>query len=235
MDYTSYGAPTSSILSNLPPFPGVCCSETFQIRLSWSDHPLSVLSFPSCCSLSGSVPFGWFPAPSGGDLQLIPFIVPSSTIPLPLFPSAESAGRASPQGSPIDSSPSAWSEAPFPSPRYDISAAAPDSAVERAVCGRVFRVLPSLFVLGAWDIGVEDCTFVRSGSSTGHASVQMMAHWRSNWERLESLTLASIISCRLGCCGGSPVPTVMFGGGAGIWRTAWYARVRPIRFFVNAT
>ena len=110
-----------------------------------------------------------------------------------------------------------------------------DSAVERPVCGRVLPVLPAVLVLGARDIGAENCTFVRSGSSIGHASVQMMAHWRSNWERLESPTLGSIISCRLGCSGGSRAPTVMFGGGAGTSRTRWYARVRPIRFFVNAT
>ena len=56
-------------LSNLPPFPEGSATQMFQSPLAWFGHPLSVLSFPSSCSLSGSVLFGWFPAPSGGGLQ----------------------------------------------------------------------------------------------------------------------------------------------------------------------
>ena len=36
------------------------------------------------------------------------------------------------------------------------------------------------------------------------------------WERLETPTLGSITTCRLGCCGGSPAPMVVSDGGAGI-------------------
>ena len=85
-----------------------------------------------------------------------------------------------------------------------------------------------------WAAGAEDCTFVRSASSTEQRSVLIPAHRDSMWGRLANPTLGSITTCRLGCCGGSPAPMVVFDGGAGIWRTPWYAQVRPIRFFVDA-
>ena len=96
-------------------------------------------------------------------------------------------------------------------------------------------VLTSLLCgLGAGDAGAEHCTFVRSASSTEQGTVQIPAHRTSMWERFENPTLGSITTCRLGCCGGSPAPMVVSDGGAGIWRTPWYALVRPIRSFVNA-